>query len=89
MSIRRREFIGGIGAASIAGGAFDVFGCEKPLLRMGVMTDTHVGKTKDTCKLVKLACRLFRKHSVDLIVNVGDVADYHFPTGYKAYRETV
>ena len=89
MSIRRREFIGGIGAASVAGGAFDAFGGEKPLLRMGVMTDTHIGTTKDTCKLVKLACRLFRKHSVDLIVNVGDVADYHFPTGYKAYRETV
>ena len=89
MSIKRREFIGGIGAVSVMGSAFDAFGGEKPLLRIGVMTDTHVGKTKDTCKRVKLAYRLFRKHSVDLMVNVGDIADYHFPTGYKAYRETV
>ena len=89
MSIRRREFIGGIGAVSVVGSALDAFGGEKPLLRIGVMTDTHVGKTKDTCKRVKLAYRLFRKQAVDLMVNVGDVADYHFPTGYKAYRETV
>jgi hypothetical protein len=36
-----------------------------------------------------MAYELFRKHGVDLMANVGDVADYHYPTGYKAYRETV
>ena len=89
MSIGRRDFIGCIGALSFMGPAYQLFGDEKPLLRIGVMTDTHIGKTKESCARVKLAYELFRKHGVDLMVNVGDVADYHYPTGYKAYRETV
>lgn len=89
MSVKRRDFIGGVGAACAAGCAFDAFGGERPLLRIGAMTDTHIGKTKESCRLVNLACDLFRRHSVDLIVNMGDVADFHYPTGYKAYRETV
>ena len=89
MSIRRRDFIGCIGALSFMGPAYQLFGDEKPLLRIGVMTDTHIGRTKESCARVKLAYELFRKHGVDLMVNVGDVADYHYPTGYKAYRETV
>ena len=31
-------------------------------LRIGVMTDTHIGKTKESCARVKLAYQLFRKH---------------------------
>lgn len=89
MSIKRREFISGIGALSFMAPTYQLFGDEKPQLRIGVMTDTHIGKTKESCARVKLAYQLFRKHSVDLMVNVGDVADYHYPTGYQAYRETV
>ena len=77
-----------MGALPLVGG-MAVFAEEKPLLRMGVLTDTHVGETKASCRRVKLAYRLFRNHGVDMIVNVGDVADYHYPKGYKAYRETV
>ena len=86
MTMRRRSFIGCVGALPFAG---SVFADERPSLRIGVLTDTHVGKTKSTCGRVKLAYGLFRKHNVDMIVNVGDVADYHFPTGYAAYRKTV
>ena len=89
MSIKRREFISGIGALSFMGSAYQLFGDEKPQLRIGLMTDTHIGKTKESCARVKLAYQLFRKHAVDLMVNVGDVADHHYPSGYRAYRETV
>lgn len=88
MEIGRRRFIGCVGSIPFAG-ALAAFAEEKPLLRMGVLTDTHIGETKASCRRVKLAYRLFRNHGVDMIVNVGDVADYHYPTGYKAYRETV
>ena len=62
---------------------------EKPLLKIGLMTDTHVGKTKASCARARLAYELFRDIGVDLIVNDGDVADHHYPTGYVAYREMV
>jgi len=88
MAIGRRQFIGCVGSIPFVG-AMAAFAAEKPLLRMGVLTDTHIGETKASCRRVKQACRLFRNHGVDMIVNVGDVADYHYPSGYKAYRETV
>lgn len=88
MRMRRRNFIGCIGALPLVG-VGTAFADEKPLLRIGVLTDTHVGRTKSTCGRVRQAHDLFRRHSVEMIVNVGDVADYHFPTGYAAYRKTV
>ena len=89
MSISRRYFIGGVGSLSFMGSANQLFADEKPLLRIGVMTDTHIGPRKVSCGRVKLACQLFRKHGVDMMVNVGDLADLHYPTGYTAYRETI
>ena len=87
MQIDRRKFIGCAGAFPIVGMA--AFGEEKPLLRIGVMTDTHIGETKASCRRVKMACELFRKRGVDMVVNVGDLADYHYPKGYAAYRAVV
>ena len=89
MTIGRRKFIGCTGAFPIVGMALTAWADEKPLLRIGVMTDTHVGETKASCRRVKLACELFRRHDVDMVVNVGDVADYHYPKGYAAYRAVV
>jgi hypothetical protein len=88
MALGRRDFLGYVGAIPFVG-ALSAFADGKPLLRMGVMTDTHIRKTKKSCGRVKLAYELFRRHGVDLMVNVGDVADNHYPTGYKAYRETI
>ena len=87
MKTTRRTFIGGaIAFAPLSG----VWGAEeKPLLKVGLMTDTHVGKTKASCARARLAYELFRDIGVDLIVNDGDVADHHYPTGYVAYREMV
>ena len=83
----RRSFIGGaVAFASLSRiGAAD----ENPILRIGVVTDTHVGMTKESCSRARLAYELFRDIGVDLIVNDGDVADRHSPTGYVAYREMV
>ena len=87
MKTTRRAFIGGaVAFAPIAGiWAAD----EKPLVKIGVITDTHVGTTKESCSRARLAYELFRDIGVDLIVNDGDVADHHYPTGYVAYREMV
>ncbi|MBQ6340931.1 MAG: metallophosphoesterase [Kiritimatiellae bacterium] len=89
MKTTRREFIGG--ATAFAPFAADLWAAEAetPLLKIGVMTDTHVGTTKESCARARLAYEMFRDMGVDLIANVGDVADHHYPTGYVAYREMV
>lgn len=90
MEIARREFIGCAGAFSLsAAGTGIAWAKEKPLLRIGIMTDTHVLETKASCRRVKQACSLFRKHGVDMVAHIGDLADNHYPKGYAAYREVV
>lgn len=55
-------------------------------LRVGIMTDTHIGRTRESCARVRSALEFFRKQGLDMILHVGDVADHHYPDGYKAYR---
>ena len=87
MNTTRRTFIGG----AIAFAPLSALWAEeeKPLVKIGLMTDTHVGKTKESCARARLAYELFRDIGMDMIVNDGDVADHHYPTGYVAYREMV
>jgi len=59
---------------------------EEPLFRVGWMTDTHIGKTRESCRSMKMAVELFRKFDVDVVINNGDIADHYYPTGYEAYR---
>ena len=89
MEVSRQKFMWCAGAFPVVGAMTPAFAVGEPLLRIGVMTDTHVGETKASCRRVKLACELFRRHDVDMVVNVGDVADYHYPKGYAAYRAVV
>lgn len=62
-------------------------GCDDLLFKVGLITDTHIGRTKESCRHVKAAWELFAKERVDLVANIGDLADHHYPSGYKAYRE--
>ena len=88
--VNRRGFIGGLGgAAAISSIPSYAAVLDKPLFTAGLITDTHIGKTKGSCKCVKAAWELFAKARVDLVANLGDIADHHYPTGYVAYRETV
>ena len=54
MVVGRRRFIGCMGALPLVGG-MAAFAEEKPLLRMGVLTDTHVGETKASCRRRQLS----------------------------------
>ena len=86
MNISRKHFIQG-SAALLAGAAFAELPTGKPKLRIGVMTDTHVGKTVESCIRVRRALELFRDQGAELVINNGDIADHHYPTGYRAYRQ--
>ena len=87
-NLNRRAFIGAAGAFAFAPVPGRIFAAdERPLFRMGVMTDTHVGRTRESCSRVQAALGLFRRIGVDLIVNNGDIADHYYPEGYRALRE--
>ena len=60
---------------------------EKPLWTAGVVTDTHVGRDRKGCELVRQACQLFAAHDIDLFICCGDIADRHFPTAYPILKE--
>lgn len=59
---------------------------EEPILRAGIMTDTHIRETAESCAHVREAFKLFRKLKAELIINLGDIADEHYPSGYRHYR---
>ena len=85
--MKRREFIGGAGVFAFAPFMGAAAGGGEPYARIGVMTDTHVGKDEASCGRVKMALELFRAKKAGLIVNCGDIADHFYPTGYQAYRK--
>ena len=73
--ISRKEFIGASGAfAAMPLSAAD----EKPLWKAGIVTDTHVKRTRESCALVQAACDLFARHNIDVFANCGDIADYYY-----------
>ncbi len=61
---------------------------EKPLAKVGLMTDTHVTPRISSCRILKKAFELFKAHKVDMIINAGDVANTHKAEAYKNYRTT-
>ena len=84
----RKEFLSG--AAAVGAAPFvRTWGADggKPLWKAGLMTDTHVHKTMESCSRVRAACELFAKHEVDLVVNCGDIADLYYPTGFQSLRK--
>ena len=60
-----------------------------PVLRIGIMTDTHVTKRKASCNLLKEALTLFKQKNVDMVVNLGDISNIYEEPAYKNYRDTV
>ena len=62
---------------------------DSRIARVGIMTDTHVGTTMESCARVKAALQLFKAQGVEMVVNCGDIADRHYPDGYRCYRKTV
>ena len=86
MELKRREFlVGAAGFVPFAGVLAAPAGERR--MRLGVMTDTHVGKTVESCGRVRQALELFKAKGAEMIINNGDIADWHYPTGYQAYRQ--
>lgn len=88
--LSRRNFVRSLAEASaFAPFADSLFAAPDalPVMRVGFMSDTHIGETLESCARVKLAYGLFRERGVDLIAHLGDLADNYYPNGYRFYRQ--
>ena len=87
--MKRREFIGGM----VAAGTSPLFGVAgdggERIARIGLITDTHVETTLESCSRVRAALSLFKAKGAEMVINCGDIADRHYPQGYRFYRQTV
>ena len=81
--IGRRAFLASSGAFV----ALSARGEDKPLWKAGIVTDTHVKRTRESCELVKKACDLFAEQGIDIFINCGDIADHYYPEAYPILKE--
>ena len=75
-----------VASAAFAEDARQAIASERPLFRVGIMTDTHVEDDPASTNRLAAAYRLFRAQGVRLIANCGDIADYWSPKAYANYR---
>ena len=60
---------------------------EAPLFRVGLMTDTHWTEKPKSFDRTEAALRIMKREKVDMICNLGDIADKHYAKAYRYYRE--
>lgn len=85
--LTRRSFIGETAALSLLGAAGTTLAGEKPYLKLGMMTDTHLDPDPASASRVEGAFRIFKREGVDAIGHCGDLADWHYPEAYAHYRK--
>lgn len=87
--VNRRFFIG----TALAGGVMSfipsAWAEERPYLKVGFLTDTHVGQARKSCERVEGAFKVFRREGVQAIGHCGDLADWHWPEAYGHYRAII
>ena len=81
----RRGFIAGASAAATLPLAAE----DRPRLRFGVMTDTHVTRNPESFERSRLAVAAFRKLGCRMFCHLGDLADEFCPEAYAMWRQTV
>ena len=62
---------------------------SKPVMRVAVISDTHVKEKAQSAFLVGEAYKLFRALNVDVVINCGDIGDHYNEMAYKHYRNAV
>ena len=82
----RREFIAGVGATLLSG---VVRADGSPILKVGLLSDTHVNDELASCGRTRLAMATFRREGVDVVAHLGDLANYHMPQAYRNYRAVI
>ena len=62
---------------------------EKPVMRIGLFTDTHWKESPETFRHTEAALKVFKREKVDGIWHLGDIANVFCPPAYRYYRQTL
>ena len=87
--MNRRDFLKTAGAGTLALACPRGWADEKPVLKVGFMSDTHITRSRKSVERTRLAMETFRTLDVDVMAHVGDLADWHYEEAYASYRETL
>ena len=60
---------------------------EKPVLRVGLMSDTHWKENAESFRHTEIALKTFKREKVDAVWHMGDIADLHYVWAYRYYRQ--
>ena len=63
------------------------YAADAPLFRVGLMTDTHWEENEKSFERTEAALKVFKREKVDMICNLGDIANLHYPWAYRYYRQ--
>lgn len=86
MKLGRRDFISCAAAMLIPSLCFSA---ERPRLRVGLLSDTHVNPDPASCERTRMAFETFKREKVDAIAHLGDLSNYHQIEAYRNYRNTM
>jgi len=59
---------------------------ERPVLKVGLLSDTHVRSDPRTLARTREAFKVFRTQGVDVVAHLGDIAEWCYPEAYANYR---
>ena len=89
MSICRRSFLKSTAASGVAACMPALRADVRPVLTVGLMSDTHVTRVRKSVERTRMAMELFKRLGVDVMAHVGDLADWHYPEAYGYYRKAL
>ncbi len=74
-------------ACVLVGGMLMAKEAAEPIMRVGFLTDTHLTRKMATAQLSRQAFEVFKERKVEMVVHLGDLADYAYPQAYRNYRQ--
>ena len=89
MPICRRSFLKSTAATGSAFCLPTLRAEARPVLTVGLMSDTHLTREPSSAVRSRLAMELFKKLGTDVIAHLGDLADWHYKEAYTFYREAL
>ncbi|MBR3220729.1 MAG: metallophosphoesterase [Kiritimatiellae bacterium] len=86
--MQRRDFLRSVSAVATTLGFPSLWGRERerPLLTLGVVSDTHIGP-REAAANFEQTLRFFRDRKVDAVMNCGDLADWGLRSGFRYVAE--
>ena len=84
--MRRRDFIAASGAFAVSVARGGQIATERPRLKIGIVSDTHIQDEASARHFEKALC-YFRDCGVDAVMHVGDISDWGLVSAWRYAAE--